>query len=192
MNGRMLSRAIHSTSPATMVADDRARRRAARAARTAIRPGRPFGLTNGGGGRRGHPARPADATGPSATGGAGSSMVPQTTRRGIRLRPRRAVDARGPRPFRASAGGSSSPATPSARGSAGRELADAWDARSTARDCRVHRPTGKSRRPVAFGAPVPAAIALERELADIVLTELVSSLAGPRGARGRPCPRAGG
>jgi len=35
----------------------------------------------------------------------------------------------------------------------------------------VHRPIGKGRSRIAIGAPVPAAIALEHELADVVLTE---------------------
>ena len=56
---------------------------------------------------------------------------------------------------------------------AGRELSDAWDTAIEATGLPVHRPAGKVRAHVAFGAPVPAAIALERELADIVLTELV-------------------
>jgi hypothetical protein len=55
----------------------------------------------------------------------------------------------------------------------GRDLADAWDATVVASGLPVHRPVGKSRARVAFGAPIPASIALEHELADIVLTELV-------------------
>jgi uncharacterized protein DUF2344 len=55
----------------------------------------------------------------------------------------------------------------------GRELSDAWDSALEATGLPAHRPAGKARAHVAFGAPVPAAIELERELADIVLTELV-------------------
>jgi hypothetical protein len=56
---------------------------------------------------------------------------------------------------------------------AGRELSEAWDNALEATGLPVHRPAGKLRAHVAFGAPVPASIALEHELADIVLTELV-------------------
>jgi hypothetical protein len=55
----------------------------------------------------------------------------------------------------------------------GRELSDAWDSALAATGLPAHRPAGKARAHVAFGAPVPAAIELEHELADIVLTELV-------------------
>jgi hypothetical protein len=56
---------------------------------------------------------------------------------------------------------------------AGREASEAWDAAIEATGLPAHRPAGKARAHLAFGAPVPAAIALEHELADIVLTELV-------------------
>jgi hypothetical protein len=56
---------------------------------------------------------------------------------------------------------------------AGRELSEAWDTALEATGLPAHRPAGKMRAHVAFGAPVPASIALEHELADIVLTELV-------------------
>jgi len=55
----------------------------------------------------------------------------------------------------------------------GRELSDAWDSALEATGLPAHRPAGKARAHVAFGAPVPAAIELEHELADTVLTELV-------------------
>ena len=54
----------------------------------------------------------------------------------------------------------------------GRDLIAAWEAGLDASGLPIHRPIGKSRARIALGAPVPAAIALERELADIVLTEL--------------------
>jgi hypothetical protein len=57
--------------------------------------------------------------------------------------------------------------------SAGRELSEAWDSALEATGLPAHRPAGKARAHVAFGAPVPTSIALEHELADIVLTELV-------------------
>jgi hypothetical protein len=55
----------------------------------------------------------------------------------------------------------------------GRELAVAWDEAIEATGLPVHRPAGRSRARIAFGAPVPAAMALQRELADLVLTEFV-------------------
>jgi Uncharacterized protein conserved in bacteria (DUF2344) len=56
---------------------------------------------------------------------------------------------------------------------AGRELSEAWDTALQATGLPAHWPAGKARAHVAFGAPVPASIALECELADLVLTELV-------------------
>ena len=61
----------------------------------------------------------------------------------------------------------------SAAGPTGRELSDAWEAAVDATGLPLHRPAGRARARVAFGAPAPAGIALERELADIVLTEMV-------------------
>ena len=55
----------------------------------------------------------------------------------------------------------------------GRELADAFDGALEASGLPVHRPAGRSRPRVAFGASVPASIALEHELADLLLSELV-------------------
>ena len=55
----------------------------------------------------------------------------------------------------------------------GRELAVAWDDAIETTGLPVHRPAGRSRARIAFGAPVPAAMTLERELADLVLTEFV-------------------
>jgi radical SAM-linked protein len=56
---------------------------------------------------------------------------------------------------------------------AGRELTDAWDAALEASGLPVVRAAGRSRWRVAFGAPLPVEIAAERELVDIVLTELL-------------------
>jgi uncharacterized protein DUF2344 len=56
---------------------------------------------------------------------------------------------------------------------AGRELAEAWDAAIDRSGLPVHRAPGKLRARVLFGAPVPAAMALRRELADILLTSFV-------------------
>ena len=55
----------------------------------------------------------------------------------------------------------------------GRELAETWDDAIEETGLPVHRPAGRSRARIAFGAPVPAAMALERELADLVLSEFV-------------------
>jgi radical SAM-linked protein len=56
----------------------------------------------------------------------------------------------------------------------GRDLIDAWDVTLDASRLPLVRPTGRARARIAFGAPVPASMALERELADIVLTEVVA------------------
>lgn len=55
----------------------------------------------------------------------------------------------------------------------GRELSDAWEAAVEGSALPLHRAAGRARARIAFGAAVPAGIALERELADIVLTETV-------------------
>lgn len=60
-------------------------------------------------------------------------------------------------------------------GPAGRELTDAWETAIERTGLPLHRPTGRNRARIAFGAPVPASMALEHELADILLTELVPS-----------------
>ena len=56
---------------------------------------------------------------------------------------------------------------------AGRELADAWETAIEATGLPLHRPAGKPRSRVAFGAPLPLGIASEGELADIFLAERV-------------------
>jgi radical SAM-linked protein len=56
---------------------------------------------------------------------------------------------------------------------AGKELTDAWDSALEASGLPVLRAPGRARGRVAFGAPLPVAIAAERELVDIMLTELV-------------------
>jgi Uncharacterized protein conserved in bacteria (DUF2344) len=60
---------------------------------------------------------------------------------------------------------------------AGRELGDAWDEAIDATGLPVYRPPGRNRPAIAFGAPVPARIALEGELADLVLTALTPTWA---------------
>ena len=55
----------------------------------------------------------------------------------------------------------------------GRELTEVWEAAVEASELPLFRPTGRSRPRVAFGAPIPAALACEAELADIVLTEVL-------------------
>jgi radical SAM-linked protein len=55
----------------------------------------------------------------------------------------------------------------------GRELGEEFERAIEATGLPLVRPAGRSRGRVAFGAPLPLGIAAERELADIVLTELV-------------------
>jgi hypothetical protein len=55
----------------------------------------------------------------------------------------------------------------------GREFADAWELALEGSGLPLHLPVGRARSRVAFGAPLPAGMAAERELADIVLTDLV-------------------
>ena len=54
---------------------------------------------------------------------------------------------------------------------AGRELADAWEAVLDASGLPTFRSPGKVRARLAFGAPIPADLVADRELADLVLTE---------------------
>jgi hypothetical protein len=61
----------------------------------------------------------------------------------------------------------------SAHARSGRELADAWDAAVDGSGLPVYRAPGKVRARVVFGAPVPPAIALEHEFADVLLTSFV-------------------
>ena len=56
---------------------------------------------------------------------------------------------------------------------AGRELSDAWEVALDGSGLPLHRPPGKARARVAFGAPIPAVMAAERELIDLFLTEVV-------------------
>ena len=53
---------------------------------------------------------------------------------------------------------------------AGRELSDTWEGALEATGLPLFRGIGRTRARVAFGAPIPAALRAERELADIVLT----------------------
>jgi radical SAM-linked protein len=55
----------------------------------------------------------------------------------------------------------------------GRELGDAFERVMETTALPLFRPSGRARGRVAFGAPLQVGIAAERELADIVLTELV-------------------
>ena len=57
----------------------------------------------------------------------------------------------------------------------GRELADAFEEALEASDLPVLRPPGKARGRVAFGAPLPATMAAENELADVLMTTFVPS-----------------
>lgn len=56
---------------------------------------------------------------------------------------------------------------------AGRESADVWEAALEASALPLFRPVGRLRPRIAFGAPIPATLEVERELADILLTEFV-------------------
>jgi hypothetical protein len=60
---------------------------------------------------------------------------------------------------------------------AGRELGDAWDEAVAATGLPVYRPPGRNRPAIAFGAPVPARMALEGELADLVLGAMLPTWA---------------
>lgn len=55
----------------------------------------------------------------------------------------------------------------------GREPSDAWEAALAESGLPLYRPAGRARARVAFGAPLPAGMAGERELADIVLSDAV-------------------
>ena len=55
---------------------------------------------------------------------------------------------------------------------AGRDLTDAWELALDGSGLPIHRPTGRVRARVAFGAPLPATMAAERDLLDLSLTEL--------------------
>ena len=54
-----------------------------------------------------------------------------------------------------------------------REAVDAWETALEASRLPLFRAPGRARPRIAFGAPIPARLELERELADIVLTEFV-------------------
>ena len=56
---------------------------------------------------------------------------------------------------------------------AGRELIDVWETALEASALPLFRPVGRVRGRIAFGAPIPATLEVERELADILLTEFV-------------------
>src|SRR4051794_3542441 len=58
-------------------------------------------------------------------------------------------------------------------GLAGRELTDAWEVALEASTLPLFRPTGRARPRIAFGAPIPASLGVEAELADIFLTDFV-------------------
>jgi hypothetical protein len=60
-----------------------------------------------------------------------------------------------------------------APGLAGRELIDVWETALEASALPLFRPVGRVRGRIAFGAPIPATLEVERELADILLTEFV-------------------
>lgn len=55
----------------------------------------------------------------------------------------------------------------------GRELSDAWETAIEGTGLPLHRPAGRLRARVAFGAPLPLGMAAEQELADVFLIERV-------------------
>jgi len=55
----------------------------------------------------------------------------------------------------------------------GRDALDQWEDALEASGLPLFRAPGRARPRIAFGAPIPARLGLERELADIVLTEFV-------------------
>jgi len=55
----------------------------------------------------------------------------------------------------------------------GRELIDAWEQALGETGLPLYRPAGRSRARFSLGAPLPIGMAAERELADIVMTEVV-------------------
>lgn len=61
----------------------------------------------------------------------------------------------------------------SADARSGRELTEAWESAIEASGLPLHRAPGRPKARIHFGAPVPAVMALDHELADVVLTELV-------------------
>ena len=56
---------------------------------------------------------------------------------------------------------------------AGRELIEGWETALEASALPLFRPAGRVRPRIAFGAPIPASLEVERELADIFLTDFV-------------------
>jgi hypothetical protein len=54
-----------------------------------------------------------------------------------------------------------------------REAVDSWETALDASGLPLFRAPGRARPRIAFGAPIPSRLELERELADIVLTEFV-------------------
>jgi hypothetical protein len=67
---------------------------------------------------------------------------------------------------------------------AGRELIDAWEGALEASALPLFRPIGRPRGRIAFGAPIPATLEVEHELADILLTEFVPTWQVREGLRG--------
>ena len=52
-------------------------------------------------------------------------------------------------------------------------MIEAWEGALEASGLPLFRPVGRVRARIAFGAPIPATLEVERELADILLTEFV-------------------
>jgi Uncharacterized protein conserved in bacteria (DUF2344) len=60
-----------------------------------------------------------------------------------------------------------------APGVGSRDLIDVWESALAASTLPLYRPPGRTRARIAFAAPILPALEVERELADIVLTEFV-------------------
>ena len=56
---------------------------------------------------------------------------------------------------------------------AGRDLGDAWETALEAFELPLHRPAGRARTRVSFGAPLQLGIAAERELVDVLMASRV-------------------
>ena len=57
---------------------------------------------------------------------------------------------------------------------AGRDMTEAWELALAATELPLYRPAGRSRARLSLGAPLPIGMAAERELGDIVLTDVLS------------------
>ena len=199
MNGRMLSRAIHRTSPATIGRDDQDGHAWRQRGEPRVRPGRPSGRRTAAVAgpppsapsvgrqdrqRRKARARPWCRRLPDVERPSGPATRPADGQPAGTAEPRRAGAGRGARrQLPASAGGSSSPATRPHPSSPGASWATRGTRRSTRPGCRSIGPPGATGPRSRSGRPSPRGMALEGELADLVLTAMLPTWRRPRGAR---------